>query len=174
MRFILQLFILCIILTILNTTNSVAGDKIQFDRQKISFEKLSNDWKTIDGGSSAFFHAKRNPPVAKLWVRVSEIEPKDTRTQEESAMSWLKIMESNYPWNNLKIIEDGWASLDGTKAYWLIEEHKWQGKTPIKQKIYRIHINGNGYLLQFLTKSENFDKVVDDFDNWVQTIKFLE
>jgi hypothetical protein len=163
-----------IVLISVNISILYAGERLQFEKQKVSFEKLSDGWKILPTKGSELFYAKRGKPVAKVWVVALKLKGDKTITPEQSSLLYLKKMEKKFPWKNLKITETGWTEIDGEKAYWLVSQHEWKGKTPIKQKLYKVHIDGTGYLFKYLAKEEDHEKTIAEFDEWIKTVEFSE
>ncbi len=153
---------------------SFASERIYIIEHKLSFDSFPDEWGITSGSSTSFFSAIRTPPAAKMWAMSKKTEADKIRQPDETAKAWLKAMKKKYPWKNVKIVNDGWIESDGIKVYWFEEEHKFKGKTPIKQKIYSLNFNGYQYLFQFLTRNENFDATIQEYDDWIQTLKFSE
>lgn len=108
-----------------------------------------------------------------LFVRAADIKDGNTKAVDERTAKWLNFVEKKYKWKNMEIKKEGWTEVGGEKAYWLIEEHTAKSGAHINHKLYALQYGGKMYLIRLMSKAENFEIAVGEFENWVQTIQFL-
>ena len=150
------------------------NEKVQFKEPGGVWAKRNLDASTTFGNFCRFNHKREN---AQIWVRVRATKLKKDRKVtsedlESSGERWINAMAKKYYWKDLKINSKGWTKINGEESSWQEYEFKMNNKYYI-EKIYRTYLNQKAYQFRLSGSKEAYKELVIEFDNWVETIKFI-
>jgi len=152
-----------------------------YEKESVQFKEPSGVWskRNLDAskrfGNFCRFDHKREK--AKIWVRVRYIKAKTERKVtledlENSGERWINAMAKKYHWKELKIISKGQTKINEEESSWQEYEFKMNNKYYI-EKIYKTYLNRKSYQFRLSSSNEAYKDLVIEFDNWVETIKFI-
>jgi PsbP len=160
-----------LILTLVPVLSTASNAKMVIKEKNIAFDKLPSEWEVIDSGKVAFFRANRDDPDATILIASFTRKDKG-RTLEESSERFLNSLVKKYHWGEPKVVETKEASIDGLEAYQTVNTFLVKGKIPMTHNYYSVYVNDKVFYFRFLTKSQNYDAVKNQYEEWIKSVQF--
>lgn len=160
-----------LILALVPGFSAASNAKMVIKEKNISFDKLPSEWEVIDSGKVAFFRANRDDPDAAILIASFPRKDKG-RTLEESSERFLNILVKKYHWGDPKVVETVETSIDGLNAYQTVNTFLVKGKIPMTHNYYCVYVNDKVFYFRFLTKSQNYDAVKNQYEEWIKSVQF--
>ncbi len=146
-------------------------------KYKLKFSALAEGWERQDPGEAAkngtihfFFNPEHH---ARIWIRAIPYENDPALPLKESADSYVQRKASQYSWSELRVVAEDFSEFNGEQSFWKVYEYKLGSKSK-KEKIFGVYHNNVAYQFRFRCSGERFDGLLAEFDEWLQTVEFVE
>jgi len=98
---------------------------------------MDQKWEEVNPGTFNIYCFKHKIYKSRIWIKADSFKKGLTRTLEESANRWIKMMANKYNWKNVETTADGWAKIDGQESYWKTFQY-YSKNMDCYEKIYRV------------------------------------